>query len=141
MSTALETFRAFIANEKLNYDKLEKPELIPYAKFFGNEPMFMQNPSLDVLYFMKRPCFYTEEEFRIVIQVPDSALKTLEENEKFKYRISNGMLIPYLELNFDVSNLAGITLSPTINGDLAERSITDYCRYCKIDVDALLEKM
>lgn len=141
MSTALETLRAFIAKETPDFSKLKTSEPIPYAKFFGNEPIFRQSPSLDILYFMKRPCFYTEEEFRIVIQVPDSVLKSLEENKKFKYRISNGVLIPYLELDFDTSSLVGITLSPTINSDLAEQSIRDYCKYCNIDSDTFPEKI
>lgn len=139
ISSALETFRAFIVKEKPNYDKFKNSEPIPYAKFFGNEPMFRQAPSLDVLYFMKRPCFYTEDEFRIVIQVPDNIINYLEECGKYKYRISNGMLVPYLELDFDISTLSGITFSPTVKSDLAEKSINDYCKFCNINTNNLSE--
>lgn len=112
---------------------------ISVVKYYGNEPMFRSFPTMDVIYFMKRPCFSTEAEFRVVIQVPDKILKQLKDNGKYKYRISNGLLIPYLELEFDISDVTGITLSPTINGDLAERSIKDYCAYCDIDVSCFQE--
>lgn len=111
----------------------------PHAVYCGNEPDFKQRLSFDILYFMKRPCFLTEAEFRIVIEVPDSALVELKKSNKLQYRISNGLLVPYLDLSFDSDCLTGIALAPTINSDLAERSIKDYCRFCNIDINRIPE--
>ena len=43
--------------------------------------------------------------------------------------MSNGILIPYLDLDFDLSCLTGIMFSPTMNDELAKDSIIDYCHY------------
>lgn len=112
---------------------------LPVIKYYGNEPMFRQYPTLDVLYFMKRPCFSTEAEFRIAIQINNEALEVLKGSKKYKYRVSNGLLIPYLDLEIDMNSMTGIALSPTINSDLAERSIRDYCNYCNIDTSKFSE--
>lgn len=140
INDALLKFATFISGE--NHDgyisKKNKPSY-PFVKYYGEEPIFRQSPSLDVLFLMKRPCFSVEEEFRIVIQVTKEALMELKKYNKYKYRISNGLLIPYLDLVFDVNSLTGATLSPTINQDLADRSIKDYCEYCNIDVATLSE--
>lgn len=117
----------------------------PVLKYAGEIPSFEKVISPDAVFFMKRPCFSIESEFRIVIQVPDESLSRLKNAEsgkqKYKFRLSNGLLIPYLELDFDLQCLTGITFSPTINDELAENSIADYCRYCGIDPNGLPEKV
>lgn len=140
ISEALLKFASLICNEKVDDSilKKDKPEY-PFVKYYGEEPIFRRAPSLDVLFLMKRPCFSVEEEFRIVIQVTKDALVELEKRKKYKYRISNGLLVPYLDLDIDTDALSGATLSPTVNQDLAERSIKDYCNFCNIDINVLSE--
>ena len=48
-------------------------------------------------------------------------------------------MVPYLDLNIDTDALTGAALSPTVNQDLAERSIKDYCAFCSIDAATLPE--
>lgn len=136
MEETIEALIKFFSNE--SNEKTHKNESTEFnlsvVKYYGNEPIFRQLPSLDVIYFMKRPCFSIEAEFRIVIKVSDEILQELKEKGKYKYRVSNGLLVPYLDLDFDITSITGVALSPTINSDLAERSINDYCKYCSIDV-------
>ena len=118
----------------------EYPSVI---KYMGDEASFRKTISSDTIFFMKRPCFSVESEFRIVIQIPDAVMDRLKHSEagrkKYKYRVSNGLLIPYLELDFDLHALTGLTASPTIKSDLAEKSIRDYCDYCGINPDSLTD--
>ncbi|MBQ2875963.1 MAG: DUF2971 domain-containing protein [Clostridia bacterium] len=134
VSKALELLSSIILEERISEQEDANDEKIevPVAKYYGNEPIFRQVYSLDCLYLMKRPCFSTEAEFRIVIKVSNDALTLLKQNNKYKYRVSNGLLIPYLDLSFAPSCITGLTLSPTFNSDLAERSIKDYCLYCDV---------
>ena len=140
---------------KLLSDPAQKPETLPkeivcptvkeeypsVIKYYGDEPRFHKTISADTIFFMKRPCFAIESEFRIVIQVPDAVLSKFvsssEGKAKYKYRVSNGLLIPYLELDIDLASLTGLTASPTLQSDLAEKSIKSYCEYCGIEVSKL----
>lgn len=118
----------------------EMPESdIPYAKYFGEEPCFRRSPSFDTVYFMKKSCFSKENEFRIVIQATDEALENLKKSKKYKFRESNGILIPYIELEFNIEDIIGITFSPTTKSDLALRSMEDYCCYNGINPEELKE--
>lgn len=118
----------------------EYPSVI---KYMGDDPLFRKTISSDTIFFMKRPCFSVESEFRIVIQIPDAVMDRLKHSDKgrqkYKYRVNNGLLIPYLELDIDLHALTGLTASPTIKSDLAEKSIRDYCDYCGINTDNLVD--
>jgi len=117
------------------------PPDFPVKKYAGEKPAFESVISSDAAFFMKRPCFSIEQEFRLVIQVPETVLDKLKKskNKKYKFRIGNGVLIPYLDLDFDLSCLTGIMFSPTVNDELAKDSIIDYCHYCGINPSALPE--
>lgn len=112
-------------------------------KYCGESNRFNKVIGSDAAYFMKRPCFSIESEFRIVIQIPDDVLEkiknTTDGNIKYKFRQSGGILIPYLEIEYDKDSLTGMMFSPTVNDELAEQSIKDYCRYCDIDPEKLPE--
>ena len=112
---------------------------LPYVKYFGEEPIFRRSPSFDTVYFMKKPCFSKENEFRIVIQTTDEALENMKGAGKYKFRESNGILIPYLELKFNVEDIIGLAISPTVKSDLSTRSVDDYCLYCGINPKELNE--
>lgn len=84
--------------------------------------------------FVKRDCFSSEKEFRIVLTVPNSKLPELKKAGIYKYRIGNGLLIPYLDLKFPENAVKGITISPTTQSDLAEKSVQDFLAYCDFAV-------
>ena len=44
-------------------------------------------------------------------------------------------MIPYLELNFTPSAIQGLTISPTMQSDLAEQSIKDFLKYCDLSFE------
>ena len=100
--------------------------------YFYNGEMcgFEKNPLGNYLYFIKRYCFKQEREFRIVITVPDEKLINLKEKGVYKFRVGNGILIPYLELDFSPEVVKSITISPTVQSDLVEISIRDFLTYC-----------
>ena len=75
------------------------------------------------------------------MDLTNEAIRKLKKNKKYGFRQSNGVLLPYIELEFDISCITGITMSPTIKSDLAEKSIREYCKYCGIDVENMDEKI
>lgn len=118
---------------KMSRDK--KDIDIPVYKFDGDECKFKKDTSGNYLCFIKRDCFAPEKELRIVVTVPKSKLKELKDKEIYKYRISNGILIPYLELKFSHNAIKSLTISPTTQIDLAEQSLQDFLKYCEFNVE------
>ena len=116
-------------------EKKNKLTSLPIYFFNGDKCSFDKNPSGDYLYFIKRDCFRQEREFRIVINVPDSKLQDLKESGVYKFRASNGVLVPYLELEFAGEVIKSIAISPTVKSDLVEQSIQDFTTYCNLSVD------
>ena len=110
-------------------------------RYHGEKGEFLYSHSLNVRYFMKNPCFFNEKEFRIVVDLTQEAIDKLKENGKYGFRPNNGVLIPYIELEFDINCITGITMSPTTNSDLANKSIRAYCKHCGIDENNLSEKI
>lgn len=116
-------------------------EKIKVLRYAGSEGTFRTCHLPELVFFLKKDYFYAEKEFRIVINVPDDTIdKFIKEHQrKYQYRTNNGMLIPFLELDFDVDSIIGIKSSPTNNGELLEESIVEYCKYCSIDSDCFPE--
>ena len=93
--------------------------------------------------FFKHPGFRDERECRMVLDVyqegetkefPALISPKGQEPYKSKIRIRNGVLVPYVDLDFDIKYLQSITLSPTLNFEkvkqglkivLCEQGITD----------------
>lgn len=115
----------------LNLLKNHKKETgLSVYRYHEQTGKFKRDTSGNYLFFVKRDCFSPESELRIVINIPPDKLTLLKKKEVYKYRISNGLLIPYLELNFTPSAIQGLTISPTMQSDLAEQSIKDFLKYC-----------
>ena len=106
----------------------------PIYFYNGENCSFEKNPSGDYLYFIKRDCFKQENEFRIVITIPDEILINLKNKDVYKFRASNGVLIPYIELKFTEDVVKSITISPTVQSDLVELSIQDFVNYCEYNI-------
>lgn len=127
----------------LNLSKKQKEDLqnrikkidskLNVLKLRGKEGRFDICHTMEVVFYMKKICFKHENEFRIVITVPDNKFREIEKSPLYGFRNSNGILTPYLELAFDEKALLGITASPTNNGDLVDKSIDEYCKFCGID--------
>lgn len=146
MSSLVDAIRKLVpakgAEEKSMKEVLAEEEVcVPVVKYYGDKPEFKKQPSLSAIYFMKRPCFASEVEFRIVIEVTQEALEKLKTAKwkKYQFRSANGALIPYLELDFDLNSMKGIKLSPTITSDLAAKGVREYCSYCGISPDNLAD--
>lgn len=115
-------------------EKKKKLNNLPIFFYNGQSCSFEKNPSGDYLYFIKRECFKQEREFRIVITIPDERLAAMKEKGVYKFRIGNGILVPFLELSFSAHVVKSITISPTVQSDLVELSIEDFLKYCEFEV-------
>lgn len=122
-------------NKITDTEKKRKMNDLPIYFYNGEKCSFERNPSGNYLYFVKRDCFKQEQECRIVITVPNELLPSLKKSKAYKFRISNGIMVPYLELNFSADVIKSITISPTIQSDLVEQSIEDFSTYCDLKVD------
>lgn len=121
---------------RLNELSKRKKEVgLSVYRYHGQTGKFKRDTSGNYLFFVKRECFSPEKELRITITVPPEKLPLLKQREVYKYRISNGVLVPYLELNFSPNAIQGLTISPTTQSDLAEQSIKDFLKYCDCSFD------
>lgn len=123
--------------EKTIADIENNPKLndLPIYFYNGQKCKFEKDSSGEYLYFVKRDYFKQEREFRIVITVPDERLAELKAKGAYKFRIGNGILIPFLELSFSADVVKSITISPTVQSDLVELSIQDFIKYCKFEIE------
>lgn len=119
-------------------ERAQKPDNLPVYIYHGEQCCFEKAEFGDYLFFTKRDCFRQEREFRIVISVPDGLLDRFTEIGVYKFRVNNGILIPYIELKFSENAVKSITISPTVQSDLVESSIRDFLQYCKYNVPDFL---
>lgn len=120
-------------------EKKQKHNNLPIYFYNGEKCSFEKNPSGDYLYFIKRDCFRQEKEFRIVISVPDELLPKMAEENVYKFHVSNGVLVPFIELKFSEDVVKSLTISPTVQSDLVELSIQDFMEYCQYDIQDFSE--
>lgn len=76
--------------------------------------------------FFKKKCFEIEKEYRFVLDLHmnESLGEFTMIKEDQKYYEKNGMLIPYVDIKFELDALAGIGISPTL--DLATTTNSIY---------------
>lgn len=120
-------------------EEKQKLSELPIYFYNGEKCSFEKNPSGDYLYFIKRDCFRQEKEFRIAISVPDELLPKMASEKVYQFRISNGVLVPYLELTFSEDVVKSITISPTVQSDLVEQSIQDFMNFCNYKIQDFSE--
>lgn len=70
----------------------------------------------------KKDCFQHEEEVRIIIQIPKRGHK----GYPIQYRVSHGILVPYIVFPFDKDAVMNITIGPLIHADVAEDTLRRY---------------
>ena len=73
--------------------------------------------------FFKHKAFENEKEFRCVIYYVKDYSKT-----SLDFRIVNGIILPYLKINFDKTLLTAITISPANDQELLKESLEFYIR-------------
>ncbi len=81
--------------------------------------------------FFKHPGFSSEEEYRFILS-PKAVFNNID--ERLKYRINYGFLIPYLEINFDVSAIISVCSSPKLNSQIAKESLKMFLKAHKLKV-------
>lgn len=64
--------------------------------------------------FFKKEAFKNENEYRFVITEYTDILQKRNRAFQINNRIQNGLIIPYIELDFDKGSVSEITISPTI---------------------------
>lgn len=116
-------------------EKKQKLNNLPVYFYNGEKCRFEKKQSGEYLCYIKRDCFRQEGEFRIVITVPDDRLAELKEKGIYKFRVGNGILVPFIELSFSSDVVKSITISPTVKSDLVELSIQDFLSYCAFHVE------
>lgn len=79
----------------------------------------------------KHPSFSNEEEFRIVYRI-DSQDKIKNEG-LLKFRESNGIMIPYLEINFEKNSIVGVKISPTQQDLMAKEGLFLMLKHLEYD--------
>ena len=132
-------FGNVIYNEK---DQLTEIQLIAglLEEYFAGEENKMRGLALLYLYcqqfspFFKNEKFSHEKEYRFVISIDEDKLSDcLTDDLKFDYRISNGIVVPYLKLAFDKKALKQIYLSPNTEVEISKESILGLCKKCGYD--------
>lgn len=83
--------------------------------------------------FFKQEEFLAEKEYRIVFRIKN-------ENQ-IHYRVKEGFLLPYIEVQTDRLPLCQITVAPQNHVDLAERGMEQYSRSLGYDVPVVLSRL
>lgn len=108
---------------------------LPIYFYNGKTCSFDKSNVESFLYYIKRDYFKQEKEFRIIITVSKYLLSKLKEKQIYKFRISNGTLVPYLELKFSEEVVKSIMIPPpTVKSNLIELSIKDFLEYSNFNV-------
>lgn len=68
----------------------------------------------------KMECFSHEQEVRMIYTA------SKEKKKDIKYKVKNGVLVPYLELKFDKAAIQEITVGPLIEQDLAVKNLREF---------------
>lgn len=124
----------------LNFFRKNIPYVdVPVLIYDGIKKCFCYQPLKEIFFYVKRCCFRHENEFRIVITVPKNKSEKIIKSGIYKFREGNGVLIPYLDIKFDLTSINGITIAPTLKSDLIDRSLKDFFEYKGIDSNQLTE--
>lgn len=94
-------------------------------------------------YFYKSKDFKAENEFRVMITIVDERVPT-QESDAQKYSgihnkkicenvcIKNGLIVPYLSVEFPVDAIKRVTMSPITEAEIAKSGIKELFRICGI---------
>lgn len=121
---------------KVVYDKTEQIDIIKrilkkFVEFIKGDlhheefvAAYAVNKIIEQGVFFKKDVFSVEEEYRIAISPyvnTDGQFATIKEKRYFMER--NGIFIPYVDINFPPDSLQSITISPTLDYQMAKQSL------------------
>ena len=94
----------------------------------------------EVLFYIKKVCFRHEQEFRIVIEIPEKKWNAILKNKEVcKIRVFNNIFVPYLDASIDLQAITGCTIAPAVKNDLAADSLKQFCNYVGLNPEAFTE--
>lgn len=142
----------FVSHGKVIYDvkkqhaKLTKAILnlvkgiSPIEKILSEKNKNKTIKVLNLLYLFKDPSFQDENEYRLFAIVPDKEDKKLKfpyEDWKLntKFRTSNGVFIPYIEVKLNVEEKEYIRLGPLLKNISSSQGLELYCEKHDIEVE------
>lgn len=83
--------------------------------------------------FFKNPCFSHEKEYRIEVSPYwDGTNGYISIGNIVEFFEKDGYVIPYIDFCFDKSSLKGITVSPTVEIDIARNGLLRLCQSSKV---------
>lgn len=91
---------------------------------FSNELLDLLEDIIDLRSLLfKHPSFSSEEEYRIVFSFEEEKFDEIKKTGLLKFRESNGVIVPFLDIHFDKLSVEGVKLSPTNKSELAKKGI------------------
>lgn len=109
----------------------------PYSVLkFSNDKILNEVFSLDCFY--KNKSFSFEKESRFVIQIDNSHIPQLIRKGIYKTRVSNGLIVPYLEVPYDKESIKEVYIAPTNFLKNCEESTESFLR--EFGVEAIVKK-
>lgn len=123
-----------IKKEIADNEKKKQVKCIPIYLYNGKDCCFEKEIIYHHIYFIKQNCFSQEKEFRFLISVPKENLEGMKKQGIYKFRVSNGILVPYLELSFPSEVVKSVMISPTVKSDLVELSMQEFLQYSGYEI-------
>lgn len=115
-------------------DKCKLPSILSYD---GVKLQFEKNLFSENVVYCKNRKFSFEKEVRIVIEIPEDKISYLKQKGVYKVLNKERLEMPYLDLKFDNHCIQGITLSPTLDMDIAFSELEQFLSKNKIDILSL----
>lgn len=128
----LDTFSAY-QNE--NISKAAKAE---------NAKYFIQFALKNFQFQFKHQCYASEQEYRFVVYLPYSKPASLKnELPTVKYRLQNGMVVPYIDLVVEngIDYLSDLLISPYIENKNVLATTHDYLSHCGFSCKTRLSQL
>ena len=82
-------------------------------------------------FIFKNQSFEYENEFRAVLHVAKDYVDPNESCPKIskrKYRVKNGLIVPYVEVCFNANDIECVNIAPTINDEIAKANLDDFLK-------------
>lgn len=76
----------------------------------------------------KHPAFVDEREYRFILSISDNQIKENSTIFKKDYFVRNGVITPCCKIIFNKESMKNITVSPTMEFQLAESSIKSFLK-------------
>lgn len=125
----------FLTHNKVIYSQKEQESIIKRLLFdcnaflekYNSEIFQVCNMFIDFIsifsLFFKKSCFQNEQEYRIIIEEYSDPLMKDDQVFQCKHRTKLGLYIPYIEQEFDKSDINEICVSPTIKEEHYKNSL------------------